>query len=492
MRKSCRNRKRNTVRGLALISALLVFLSGCFASKQPTETKAAESSSSKEISTTFIEKTETATQTTLVPATTAVSEEETEVRASAKTYDKLLSELMAALSEKGFGSDVNDTLIETFNRLYDNYNNWQGLYKDLPTREEFIRDKLINSIKYIKEFNIYEEDSPEEKELIRKYNAIYFTTNDNVIFMVNGNSDISMIALHEIAHTEQNIEESPSIQKQNYFYNGVILSEALCEGEATFYMKFTESPSSKKTSSDYIENSKGFEVNYRKSIREGYAKYLNLYENLVLFAGYENLNSVKGEKIPAQIEKAIAQNYGNELATEVMESFAELIKSENSYNKNKQYEQAIKTQTVFLKCIEHDIDSLSNKNDVKKYVNIYRGYKLNNLLQVTDSQGNNITNETFDIERLDDKLISKIIKYNAISEFTKDENLNKMALRVILLASHELYYENNGIYLPCNLDNTEYTYFEADGIGYVEFDPKDGRRLQIAFDDEEIMYIQEP
>lgn len=499
--KSYRNLKKNITRRVALIGVFLVFLSGCSASNQTTETKTTEDFSFKESSATFIEETETEAEaeaeaeSTLAAVTTSASNEETKVQVSANTYDKLLSELMTELSKKEFDSNVNDILIEAFSKLYYNYNNWQGLYKHLPTREEFIRDKLINSIKYIKEFYIYEKGTPETEQLIRKYGTINVTTSDNVITVDGSEPTASIVALHEIAHAEQNIEKNLSTEKYNYYYDGVILSEALREGEATFYMKFAKSPSSESVYSDSIEGRNGYEANYWQSLNAGYPKYANLYENLIMFAGYENLNTVKGENIPNQIEKAIAQNYGSELATEVMKSIASLIIYENlSYKSNTQYNQAIETQRVFLKCIEHDIDSLSNKNDVKKYVNIYRGYKLNNLLQITDSDGNNLTNEVFDIERLDEKLILKIKKYNAIPKFSGNDNLNKMALRIILMASHESYYESNGIYqsvyLPCNLDNTKYTYFEADGIGYVEFEPNDGKRLQIAFDDEEIIYTR--
>lgn len=494
--------KGKVMRGLAVAGATLIMFSGCSNSnaiEQPestTTTSTTSVSNTKETTTSSFREEIKVDTTTFVEPENITKQKEVESQVSTNSYNELLNELKEELSKKGFASNVNNTLIETFNELYENYNNWQGLYKDLPTREDFIQDKLINSIQYINEFNIYEEDSPEVEELIKKYGIAEVTTAENIISLDDSNPNISMVALHEIAHAEQNREENPTTEKQNYYYNGVNLSKALREGEATFNMKFTESPSSEKTSSDYIENSKGFEVQYRKSIREGYAKYMNLYENLNLFAGYKNLDSVKGENIPIQIERAIAQNYGNELATEVMENFAELIKLENSYNKNKEYEQAIKTQAVFLKCIEHDIDSLNSKNDVEKYINIYRGYKLNNLLQVLqviDSQENNITNEIFDIDRLDNKMISKILEYNALPEFTQNENLNEMAVKAILMASHEPYYEKEGVlYIPNNLDNAKYTYFEEDGIGNIVFETSSGEKLQISFNDEEIINIQEP
>lgn len=492
--------KGKVMRGLAVTGATLIMFSGCSNSnaiEQPenTTTTSTTSISNTKETTTFREEIKVDT-TTFVEPESITKQKEVESQVSTNSYNELLNELKEELSKKGFASNVNNTLIETFNELYENYNNWQGLYKDLPTREDFIQDKLINSIQYINEFNIYEEDSPEVEKLVKTYGVPEVTTADNTISLVNSDPNISMIALHEIAHAEQNIEENPTTEKQNYYYNGVNLSKALREGEATFNMKFTESPSTEKTYSEFIENSKGVRAEYKKRTGEGYAKYMNLYENLNLFVGYKNLDSVKGENIPIQIEEAIARNYGNELATEVMENFAELIKLENSYNKNKEYEQAIKTQTVFLKCIEHDIDSLNSKNDVEKYINIYRGYKLNNLLQVIDSQENNITNEIFDIDRLDDKMISKILEYKAIPEFTQSKNLNKMAIKAILMASNEPYYDREGVYqdlyIPNNLYNAKYTYFEEYGVGNIVFESNNGEKLQISFNDEEVINIQEP
>lgn len=179
-----------------------------------------------------------------------------------------------------------------------------------------------------------------------------------------------------------------------------------------------------------------------------------------------------------------------------MSNLAELIKLENSHNSNAQYEQAIKTQQTFLKCIEKDIDSLNSKKDVEEYINIYRGYKLNNLAQVIDTDGNNITNETFDIESLDNKIISKILEYNAIPNFTQNKELNRMALKAILMASNEPYYDKDGVYkelyIPDNLDNTKYTYFEENGVGNIVFKSKNGEKLQISFNGNEITNIQEP
>ncbi len=43
-------------------------------------------------------------------------------------------------------------------------------------------------------------------------------------------------------------------------------------------MKFTESPSSEKVDYDIIDNNNGDTVEYGKSTRRGYAKYMNLYE----------------------------------------------------------------------------------------------------------------------------------------------------------------------------------------------------------------------
>lgn len=495
--------KSKIMGGLAVAGATLIMFSGCSNSnaiEQPDNTTMASTSISnnednKTTETSFREEIKVDTKTFVEPKTVG-RQEETKVQANTNSYNKLLNELKAELAKKGFNSDVNNTLIKAFDELYENYNNWQGLYKDLPTREDFIEDKLINSIKYIKEFNIYEEGSPEAEKLIKKYGVGNITTEDNTISIINNNQQVPMIALHEIAHAEQNIEESPAAEKKNYYYNGVDLSTALCEGEATFNMKFTESPSSEKVDYDIIDNNNGDTVEYGKSTRRGYAKYMNLYENLNLFAGYKNLDSVKGQNIPAQIESAISKRYGNELASEVMSNLAELIKLENSHNSNAQYEQAIKTQQTFLKCIEKDIDSLNSKKDVEEYINIYRGYKLNNLAQVIDTDGNNITNETFDIESLDNKIISKILEYNAIPNFTQNKELNRMALKAILMASNEPYYDKDGVYkelyIPDNLDNTKYTYFEENGVGNIVFKSKNGEKLQISFDGDEITNIQEP
>lgn len=166
--------KSKIMGGLAVAGATLIMFSGCSNSnaiEQPDNTTMASTSisnneDSKTTETSFREEIKVDTKTFVEPKTVG-RQEETKVQANTNSYNKLLNELKTELAKKGFDSDVNNTLIKAFDELYENYNNWQGLYKDLPTREDFIEDKLINSIKYIKEFNIYEEGSPEAEKLIK-------------------------------------------------------------------------------------------------------------------------------------------------------------------------------------------------------------------------------------------------------------------------------------------------------------------------------------
>lgn len=71
-----------------------------------------------------------------------------------------------------------------------------------------------------------------------------------------------------------------------------------------------------------------------------------------------------------------------------------------------------------------------------------------------------------------------------------------MALKAILMANNEPYYDKDGVYkelyIPDNLDNTKYTYFEENGVGNIVFKSKNGEKLQISFNGNEITNIQEP
>ncbi len=42
-------------------------------------------------------------------------------------------------------------------------------------------------------------------------------------------------------------------------------------------------------------------------------------------------------------------------------------------------------------------------------------------------------------------MISKILEYNAIPNFTQNKELNRMALKAILMASNEPYYDKYGV-----------------------------------------------
>ena len=64
------------------------------------------------------------------------------------------------------------------------------------------------------------------------------------------------------------------------------------------------------------------------------------------------------------------------------------------------------------------------------------------------------------------------------------------------MASNESYYDKEGIYqelyIPNTIDNTNYKYVEKDGIGNIIFKLENDRQLQISFNEDEIINIQEP
>ena len=110
-----------------------------------------------------------------------------------------------------------------------------------------------------------------------------------------------------------------------------------------------------------------------------------------------------------------------------------------------------------------------------------------------------LTNKYFDTDTLDNMLIEKIEKSGAIEKFSSNKNLNKMALKAMLLGNNNAYtrldtdYET--LFLPDNISGTKYQYYEQNGKGHLimTYENKEERteNVGIDFNEEKITHIGE-
>ena len=413
-------------------------------------------------------------------------------------YNELLNKLNDELDKKDFSKEANQAIKTVLDNLYKNYPTWQVMYKDLPPVEEYIQNNLIDTIKNINSLTIYDSESEMGQKLQEEGQALGQTDSEMNITMIytgKGNQiDDIEGTFHEIIHCKQ----KKIVFNEEYFEDNPDLRLLILEGSTTFNQKFVNPLDAKVTGTWSISNETGTStINYNKDNCTGYLVELNAFENLVYLAGYDTMDKVeKGEISLSDLKNTIAQNYGHEKANKIWNT---MHKWYSAYNENWQsdeaYNAAVDLQELYFDCIKQDINNLK-PNQVKEYMDIWRGYKLKVLPQVEDSNGKNITNDFFDsIDELDELLVDKIVESNTMY-FTPDEKMNRATIKAVLFASNTEYYDSDGIYkdiyLPPTIKNTSYKY-SGTGCLIITYENRVGEtvNVEITYDENSIKEIKE-
>jgi len=347
-------------------------------------------------------------------------------------YSQLLTNLNQELNKKNFSYEANQLLIDTFDRIYNNYSSWENGYNDMPSKEEYIQKNYINIIKDIDEVNFYDSESEQAKKLIEEGSAAAWTEytgeslkisiiakNKNEATYEERNQDIEFF-YHEVAHCKQeNI-----LLDWNYFNNYESIKQIFIEGGATFHMKFTNPFTEQVWGAWSIANEKGdLIIDYNKDNCLGYLVELNAYEKLVYLVGYDTIDKIEKGEIPfSTISETISQKYGDEKADEILETMSEWYEKYNdSWKGDEVSDLSIKLENLFLDCMKEDINRISNKEETEKYIKLYEHYKIKNLPQAIDASGNSITNNIFNISQVDNTLKNKMQEFGITEEIALDE-----------------------------------------------------------------------
>lgn len=387
--------------------------------KATTKATTTETTTTKATTTTTTLKAITTTKPTTQKVTTTQKETTTK-KAVPTEYDRVLSKLKKELNKKAFDEEANKLFYDTFEQLYQNYPTWKHGYRDLPSREKYITENLINTIAKIYNIEFYEKGSKEANELEEEGYGSAWTSYDE-----NNNLCVSIIAItadkvkpgsrksdvekffHEIRHCQQN-------EITDFFEGNEEVMQLYLEGGATFHMKFTNPFTLDISGIWSVENEKGdLTINYHKDICSGYLVDLNAYEKLVYLVGYDLMNEVEKCNMPlSTIKDAIAQKYGDKQAEKFLETmknwYAEYL---NGYKGEKIYNLSIELENQFLDFIKQDIEALKTKEEAEKYKPVYEFYINRNLPQIEDTNtqsSKDLTREIFDIETLDKMLEEKI------------------------------------------------------------------------------------
>lgn len=403
--------------------------------------------------------------TTTEPTTEPISVPAILLKEPKTKKEKLRYELEEELVKKDFPEEAKTFIRECFKQLYKYYPTWRFMYKDLPSREEYIRDNLINVIPNIPEIEMVKAGTARANDLTDVASA--FTEQDFRVRVVYEDptvateeqhlSDLELL-LHEFAHCE-----TPNVFNPLPYEQSEELRQWFTEGEATFHSKFMFPLTSNQDSAWMIRNESNTRtINYGKTTGVGYMFNLYSYENLVYLAGYDTVKQVGHHDGVSLVRHTITQKYGKEEEQAFWELLCYINDSwDEAWNTDALYESAVQLQNMLLDFIKQDIRALdpNNPEEIQKYMDVYRGYKLKIMPSVGDDEYNLYTNEVFEVDETDELLIDKIEEAHLYS-FSKNRKLNRMAIKSILYADNETHGEPFGDYLPTNICGTQYSYEE--------------------------------
>lgn len=403
------------------------------------------------------------------------------------SYNKLLEEFNNEFNKKGFDKISYKYLRAVFDNIYKNYDDWYETSKDLPTKEKYLKDNIINNIKNINTINFYSEDSKEGKENIAKGEASGYTDDNFNIVLIYGNDEEDTI--ERTAHELNHIDQKNIVFNNQYFKGYEYLRQIIIEGGASTNMKYANQLKTEKMASNFIEYN-NYELQYKADTGSGYPKEMNIYNNLQFLCGYDAMENLKEGKALSTLETTISKKYGNDISNTIFKELKNMYNAKENNNTKAEMESAIRLQKAFLNCVEKDISNLNTKNDVKKYTNIYRAYKLNNLAQVYKEE-QNITNEYFAIDSLDEKMMNKILQTNAF-KFSNDQNKNKAIIKSLIFTTPEEFeQEYDYIYVVPNLNNAKYAVKDGKLIlNYI--DGSSNKEVTVVYNGENIEETTKP
>ena len=194
-------------------------------------------------------------ESTTLPGYTDILGEDTSSRSSGEridynsqsntstlTYSDLVNKLNEELAKKNFSKEANDSIREILDKLYKNYPQWQGVYRDLPNVSSYIESNLINAIKNIPEIEIIKADSEEGRIFIDAGEPLGTTGNETnnirMIYLGGEEHDKDLERLyHEIHHGGVQTDKSNS----TYFNPYEELEEITKEGRFNISPKIYKS-----------------------------------------------------------------------------------------------------------------------------------------------------------------------------------------------------------------------------------------------------------
>ena len=124
---------------------------------QPTTQKVTKETTTKEVTT---------KEATTKPQIKIVTIEATSEKYSNSKLNKILEKVNAILDKKDFSDLAKQFIRDGVEQIFNNYSEWQSVYKDLPTIEEYINETIIPEIKNVNTLKMINIESDKAQNIL--------------------------------------------------------------------------------------------------------------------------------------------------------------------------------------------------------------------------------------------------------------------------------------------------------------------------------------
>ena len=427
------------------------------------------------------------------------------VKFDKENYNKLLKQLNAYLQKKKFSKLAKRFLRDLLKYEVRNYPLWKTVNRDYPLMYKYVKENLVDVIPYISKIKLIDKSTPKGKACAKKVSWVGQTSQSETGCTITMFYDISnpnmsdyeyAEVLATLAHEIRHVRDRKAILHTEFPTRAV--DDIFIEGGASFFERHCLPMVTHQESWDTVTTSKGVTLYYDREDGCGYPYFQCIYDGLIYLAGYRAVDAVGKGKSVLSVKNAIAERYGQKVADEIWRLLLKLPRDpEKSKKPDTTFLTTVKFFRNMLNCVKQDIRNLdvSDKKQVRKYMDIFRNLKVKILPHIQDDDGI-LTDTYFAMDAVEEKLIDQVIASKALPQIFENRTLNRQAVKEMLYYSETEYpvLLFNTEYLPPTIAQTAYT-FSFDGYyGNMQMVYTDADGDHIQFDcpfDEESFYKRE-
>ena len=392
-------------------------------------------------------------------------------------YNMYLNNLNEIIKNKNFPSDASNIIINSFNRLYNNYDAVYSVYNlsSVPNKDEMI-NIFFASLNQLNSIVI-----SDNTETIPSYeiesNSMFIGRNNNP-----DNENQTQFTydqfIHELFHAYQ-----VYLGQLSYFK----VSKCRIENPGLYYILFegdcnvissAMNSCIRKDGYGYINNGNESLCFYGKTFDPKYNMSYAINSMFMHLTSYDDMQNFKESFDTSEIANRISSNRNfdkNYNPFDFVNKCCSVCKDVNKGNTStKTYEDLTYIYDAFLACISNEIKNLNSRDEVFNYMNYFR-YFLNqefvNYINYNDRDYYSNIEEKFNIDSLKDELFQKCSQYGVLDDRTVFDGIFEIEkshnmMKSISIKNASITYTPTGYYVFCDYEVIGYN------DGQIFFDEK--------------------